>query len=152
VEAITQTHHLRSSKGGDDMDAQFKELLRLHWRDEAQNARLDGLILAGLAASASPHERERAIEQYLTMLDELSAAFRGQVELDLAAFERAARQLDGDERDQWRREQALSYEEVFLRHGLEHRLVRTAIADHFGGPYPEIDGAIERFGLSQSLS
>ncbi len=144
-ECIAQPHHVRAMRGRDEVDEQFRELMRVHWREEAQNVQLVGLILAELAQATSRHEHARAVQQYLAMLEALSTVFVSQVDLDLAAFERAARPLGDDERRQWRAEQSLSYDEVFLRYGVEHPLLRRTVEDSLGVPLAPLDEAARRF-------
>jgi hypothetical protein len=130
-ECLTQTHYVRGARACTEMDAQFKELLRLHWREEAPNAQLCALSLGELADRSSQHERARAVQQYARLLDELAVVCRGQLELDLLAFERIARSLSDTERQTWRQEQATSYEEVFVRSGRAHPLFQSTVAQHF---------------------
>jgi len=47
---MSQGHYLGSVKDNQDLDPQFKSLLKHHWIEEAQHARLDGLLLKSLAA------------------------------------------------------------------------------------------------------
>ncbi|MCA9620320.1 MAG: hypothetical protein KC731_14960 [Myxococcales bacterium] len=147
VIVLPQTHYVRAARGSDAIDEHFKELLRLHWREEAQNARLHRLILTELCAQASPEDRVAAIDQYLRMLDDLSMAVTAQAHLDLAIFERVARPLDEDERQLWRHEQAASYRHVLLGQGLEHPMLREMVGEHFDRALDQLDDAARRFSV-----
>ncbi len=136
---LTQTHYVRAARGCKDMDARFNALFRHHWMEEAQNVRLQQLILAELCEQATPADRERALDQYRHMLEQLSASFATQVELDRVAFECVARSLDADERRLWAEEQSRSYHQVFVGHGVAHPALRDVIGVHFGGSLDELD-------------
>ncbi|MDH5674308.1 MAG: hypothetical protein OEZ06_19295 [Myxococcales bacterium] len=140
-----QPHSLRAMRGAGLMNEPFRRLLQLHWREECQSVRVLSLVVGKLAREASRHQRERAFEQYLTMLDEISASFRPQVRLDLAAFEQSARPLSEQQREAFLEIQGRSYDELFLRSGLEHPTVRRAIADLLGEASPALELAAERF-------
>ncbi len=148
-ECIAQPHHVRAMRGDDEVDAQFRELVRLHWREDAQHVQLVGLILADLAQAMPRHEQTRAVQQYLAMLEALSTVFVSQVDVDLAAFERAVRPLGDDERRLWRAEQSMSYDEVFLRPGVEHPLLRRVVAEQLGVPLEPLDDAARRFTVQR---
>src|SRR5580765_5053781 len=49
IEWMTQRHYIESVKDDGDLDPQFKSLLRHHWMEEAQHAKLDTLMIARLA-------------------------------------------------------------------------------------------------------
>lgn len=144
-ECVAQTHYVRLALGSKKMDPQFKKLLRLHWQEESHHVELVSLELSQLADESPHHGRGRAVVGYLRMLDEVSAALREQLELDLATFERVARPLDDAERRQWRSEQEWSYQEVFLHHGLVHPGVQGMLGAHFGGGGTELHQALRTF-------
>ena len=41
IEWMTQEHYLRSVRGSVEMDPKFKDMLRFHWVEEAQHARIE---------------------------------------------------------------------------------------------------------------
>ena len=54
TEWLTQKHYLESIRDNQDLDPQFKSLLRHHWMEEAQHAKLDTLMVEALAETMSP--------------------------------------------------------------------------------------------------
>jgi hypothetical protein len=50
IEWMTQRHYLDGSRDDGRLDAHFKSLLKHHWMEEAQHARLDTLMVEALAA------------------------------------------------------------------------------------------------------
>lgn len=102
LEWMSQEHYLGSVKDNDDLDPQFKNLLKHHWREEAQHAKLDGLLLQTMAQGASTEEIDTAIREYFEIGAFLDAGFKQQAALDLEAFEQAAgRTLAPHERQQF---------------------------------------------------
>ena len=97
---MTQSHYLDSVKDDGDLDEQFKSLLRHHWMEEAQHAKLDTLVTEALAEGLTPEQLRRAVEEYLEIGEFINQGLRQQVEFDLESFELATgRGLNEDERD-----------------------------------------------------
>jgi hypothetical protein len=141
IEWMTQEHYTQAVRGREDIDPQFESLLRHHWMEEAQHARIDTLLLEDLLADANERERERSVRSYLSLLDRLDGLFALQVELDREALEFATGELDTSVRTRLCLSQHASYREVFLRAGTDHPRVREFIRRHFGGAAREIDAA-----------
>lgn len=126
IEWMTQDHYLRSVKSDDrasidkGFDPAFAYLLRCHWMEEAQHARIDALLVEKLARERSEAERERALSGYLQLIDSLERALGQQVELDLESFRRAGGRLEDGQRDTWRAQQTRAYQDAFLAAGLKH--------------------------------
>jgi hypothetical protein len=89
LEWMSQGHYLESVKDDQELDPQFKSLLRHHWIEEVQHARLDALMLQAMASDSTAQEREQALEEYFQIGAFFDAGFRQQAGLDLAALERA---------------------------------------------------------------
>jgi len=60
LEWLTQNHCLESMKSDVTIDPQFANLLKHHWQEEAQHAKIDTLIVEELAARSSDQVREKA--------------------------------------------------------------------------------------------
>src|ERR1041385_1161508 len=103
IEWMTQRHYLDSVRDDQVLDPQFKSLLRHHWMEEAQHAKLDTLIAESLAASCSPADIEKAISDYLAIGVLIDGGLRQQVEFDMQSFERASRRvLNPSEQERFR--------------------------------------------------
>jgi hypothetical protein len=123
LEWMTQTHWLESTRDDENaLDPQFKDLLRHHWMEEAQHAKLDELMVEALAARRrSSAAIDRAIDDYLEIVGLLDTTLAEQVELDLATFETATgRHLDERERAQVRAAQLQANRWTFLGSGMTH--------------------------------
>ena len=99
LEWMSQGHYFGSCKDNQDLDPQFKSLLKHHWIEEVQHARLDALVLQSLAQRASARDIAHAFQEYFEIGAFLDGGFKQQAELDLQSLERAIdRKLAEDER------------------------------------------------------
>jgi hypothetical protein len=129
IEWMTQLHYVASVKDNHDLDAQFCSLLRHHWLEEAQHAKLDTLMVAALVPQLSASEIVAGIDDYLDIGGLLDEGFHQQVELDLTAFTRATgRQLSADEAERYRAVQLQSYRTTFLTSGMRHAKFQSTLA------------------------
>jgi hypothetical protein len=121
IEWMTQRHYLDSIRDDGRLDPQFKSLLKHHWMEEAQHAKLDTLMVEALAEGRSRDEIARGVDEYLAIGGLLDGAVQQQVELDLAAFERATgRRLDAAERERLRAVQVQANRWTYLGSGMTH--------------------------------
>ncbi len=89
IEWMTQSHYLDSVKDDGGLDPLFKSLLRHHWMEEAQHAKLDTLMVEALAEGRSEDEIDAAIDEYLEIGAFIDAGLAQQAEFNLAALEAA---------------------------------------------------------------
>jgi hypothetical protein len=121
VEWMTQSHYLDSVRDDAGIDPLFAGLLRNHWIEEAQHAKLDTLMVEQLAAGLSATEIDTAIDGYLEIGGFFDAGFKMQTELNLAAFERAVgRTLDTEARAQFIASQHQALRWTYLGSGMIH--------------------------------
>ncbi len=119
LEWMTQAHYIESIKDDQALAPQFKSLLRHHWMEEAQHAKLDTLVVERLAETASIEE---ALADLGTLVGAIDALLMRQVELDLVSLEEAAaRRLDEPDRIRIANVQRRAYRETFLATGLTTR-------------------------------
>jgi hypothetical protein len=99
IEWITLRHYIESVRDNQDLDPQFKSLLKHHWLEESQHSKIDTLIVEEMAAAAGAEEIERAFEEYGKIGAFIDDGIKQQTEFDVAAFEAATgRKLGGSER------------------------------------------------------
>ena len=65
LEWMTQRHYVESIREDREIDPLFMSLLKHHWMEEAQHAKIDMLIVEALASQCSRQEAEQAAEEYL---------------------------------------------------------------------------------------
>jgi hypothetical protein len=124
IEWMTQRHYLESVRDTQGLDAQFCCLLRYHWLEEAQHAKLDTLMVQDIAQHLSQQDIEEAISDYFTIIDLLDQIFQKQVQLDIESLSRAVNRPFSDaERADIQAIQTQSYRWTFLWSGMTHRNV-----------------------------
>jgi len=122
IEWMTQRHYVESIRDNQDLDPQFRSLLRHHWMEEAQHAKLDTLMLDSLTEACGTDEIDSAIDEYVQIGGLLDGGLQQQLEFDLDAFERATgRPLAVEERDECRSVQRQAIRWTFLGSGMTHR-------------------------------
>ena len=121
LEWMTQRHYLDSVKTDEALDPHFAGLLRHHWMEEAQHAKLDTLIVDKIASALEPVKIEAGIDDYMDIGKMLDGGLQTQVELDLESLEKAAgRRLSVVEKADIRQAQIKAYRWTFLVSGMTH--------------------------------
>lgn len=121
IEWMTQRHYIDSIKDDSEADTQFKSLLKNHWLEEAQHAKLDSRMVEELAAQLSPEEIERGVDEYLAIGGFLDNGVKQQTLFDLEAFEVATgRKLNESEREEFIDRQHQANRWTYLGTGMTH--------------------------------
>jgi hypothetical protein len=89
IEWMTQAHYVESVHDDRSIDPLFKSLLKHHWIEEAQHAKLDMLIVEELASGRDEQSIHAAIDEYLEIGSFLDGGLKAQTELNVAALESA---------------------------------------------------------------
>src|SRR2546423_352590 len=64
IEWMTLRHYIEGVKDNQDLDQQFKSLLKHHWLEESQHTKLDTLILEAVAADCTSKEVDHGVQEY----------------------------------------------------------------------------------------
>ena len=88
-EWMTQSHYVDSIRDDTDIDPLFKSLLKHHWIEEAQHAKLDTLIVDSIAAKTPPEEMERVRGDFIELFIFMNNGIKIQTGYNVNAFERA---------------------------------------------------------------
>ena len=89
IEWMTQEHYLGSIRDDGDIDPLFKSLMKHHWMEEAQHAKLDTLIVDALAEGRGEVEIDQAIDDFFEIAAFLDNGLQMQAGLNLDALEQA---------------------------------------------------------------
>jgi hypothetical protein len=128
IEWMVQRHYVDSIKDDQQLDPQFKSLLKHHWMEEVQHAKLDTLMVEALAASRSEEEIMSGVEEYLEIGAFLDGGLQQQVEFDLNSFEEATgRTLTKAEEEEFRRVQLRANRWTYLGTGMTHEKVLNTL-------------------------
>jgi hypothetical protein len=121
IEWMTQVHYVDSVKDDGALDPLFKSLLKHHWMEEAQHAKLDTLMVEALAEGRDEAGIQRAIDEFLEIGMFLDAGLKDQTELNLFAFEAATgRLLRADERETLLAQQHQALRWTYIGSGMVH--------------------------------
>jgi hypothetical protein len=88
IEWMSQQHYIGSIRDNGDIDPLFKRLLKHHWMEEAQHAKLDTLIVDALADGRSEAEIDKAIDEFFEIGAFLDAGLQQQAGFNLDALEK----------------------------------------------------------------
>ncbi len=95
IEWMTQQHYLGSIRDDGGIDPLFKSLMKHHWMEEAQHAKLDTLIVEALAEGRSETQIDQALDEFFEIGAFLDDGLKQQAMFNLDALEKAiGRKLD----------------------------------------------------------
>jgi hypothetical protein len=141
IEWMTQRHFVDSVRDDGDLDPQFKSLLRHHWMEESQHAKLDTLMVEALAEGRPEASILAAVEEFLEIGGLIDGGLMQQVEMDIQSFTRATnRQLTDAERAELREVQRGANRWTYLGSGMTH----PNVLDTFGRLSPAARARLEK--------
>jgi hypothetical protein len=121
IEWMTQSHYVGSVRDDAGLDPLFSSLLKHHWMEEAQHAKLDMLMVEALADGREAEGIESAIDEYLEIVAFLDKGLAAQARFNLDAFERAAGRRFGEaERAELEAQQHQALRWTYLGSGMVH--------------------------------
>ena len=123
IEWMTQKHYTESVRDNSEegLDPLFCSLLKHHWLEESQHAKLDTLIVDEIASTLEPAWIEAGIDDYMDIGKMLDGGLTAQIQLDLESLQKAiGRTLSAAERAEITAAQTRSYRWTFLASGMTH--------------------------------
>jgi hypothetical protein len=121
IEWMTQRHWIEAVRDNQELDSQFKSLLKHHWMEEAQHSKLDTLLVEELSSSLDEPALDGAVEEYLQIGGMIDGALAQQVEFDIENLARATgRKLSPSEREQFVTVQLQAQRWTYLGSGMTH--------------------------------
>lgn len=124
IEWMVQRHYVESIRDNQNLDPQFKSLLKHHWLEEVQHAKLDTLMVESLAAGRDEEGIMQGVREYIDIGGFIDGGLKQQVEFDLDSFERAiGTRLNDNEREEFRRQQLQANRWTYLGTGMTHERV-----------------------------
>lgn len=119
LEVMTQQHYVQCVADSNDIDPTFKKMLKSHWAEESQHAKLDALTLRKLAKTSTPEQRKTAVKDYCDLIDALTGLLGQQAELDVKSLEKAlGRTFSAEQRNTLLASQNRSYRQTFVNWGI----------------------------------
>jgi hypothetical protein len=121
IEWMTQRHWIDAVKDNQELDPQFKSLLKHHWMEEAQHSKLDTLLVESLSSGLDAPALDAAVEEYLEIGGMVDGALAQQVQFDIDNLARATgRKLNAAEREAFVATQTQGQRWTFLGSGMTH--------------------------------
>lgn len=121
IEWMTQDHYLGSIKDDAELDPLFKSLLKNHWVEEAQHAKLDTRMVEFLADGLTAEAAAAAVDGYLAIGGFLDAGLKQQTQFDLEALELATgRTFSEEERAKFIEVQLQANRWTYIGSGMTH--------------------------------
>ena len=101
IEWITLRHYIEGVRDNQDLDPQFKSLLKHHWLEESQHTKLDTLIVDEVVANTGAEQINQAFEDYADIGGFIDNGLKQQAELAVESFVRAtSRDLSKSQRQE----------------------------------------------------
>jgi len=121
IEWFTQLHYVEHVRDRGELDGLFRDLVKYHWMDEAQHAKIDSLLIDEITREISEEDREMAVDELLELSGAIDGLLSQQADLDLASLEKAiGRTLSDSEKAEIKQHTHRAYRWTFLVSGLEH--------------------------------
>ena len=126
IEWMTQQHYLGSIRDDGDLDPLFKSLMKHHWMEEAQHAKLDTLIVDALAQGRSEQQIDKAIDEFFEIGAFLDDGLKVQAGFNLDAFEQAiGRKIENREEVIAQQHQAARW--TYIGSGMVHERFKATL-------------------------
>lgn len=121
IEWFVQVHYTEHVLDKTELDGLFRDLLKYHWLDEAQHAKIDTMLVAEQVEDISIADRERAIDEVLELGGAIDGLLQQQIAMNIDTLARVTgRTFSQAERDEITAETLKAWRYTFLVSGLEH--------------------------------
>ena len=130
IEWFTQLHYIEHVQDDADLDGLFRDLLRFHWLEESQHAKLDTLLIGEEAENLTLEEREAAVDEVLELGGAIDGLLLQQIGMNIEALERASgRTFTDAEKEEITIHTQRAWRWTFLVSGLQHPNIVRAIGE-----------------------
>ena len=121
IEWFVQVHYTEHVLDHSELDGLFRDLLKYHWLDEAQHAKMDTMLIAELVEELPLAAREAAVDELLELGAAVDGLLQQQIAMNIDALEVATgRVFTQPERDEITAATLRAWRWTFLVSGLEH--------------------------------
>ena len=128
IEVMTQQHYMEAVKDNEAIDPLFASLLKHHWLEESQHARIDVLELQKLVDEASQETIDLGLDEYLGILVAFDGLLQEQAAMDARSLQRALESpLSNEDRKAIERHQLRAYQRTFLWYGMTNRVFKKTV-------------------------
>jgi hypothetical protein len=121
IEWITLRHYIEGVRDSQELDPQFKSLLKHHWLEESQHTKLDTLMVEEIVANSTAQEIDQAFADYADIGAFLDRGIQQQAEFDVESFvQSTGRGLSRTEREQVKNAVLKGMRWTYLGTGMTH--------------------------------
>ena len=121
IEWITLRHYIEGVRDSQELDPQFKSLLKNHWLEESQHTKLDTLMVEEVVGNATAKEIDQAFAEYAEIGAFLDNGIQQQADFDVESFVQATgRDLSRSEREQVKNTVLKGMRWTYLGTGMTH--------------------------------
>ena len=121
IEWITLRHYIEGVRDNQNLDPQFKGLLKNHWLEESQHTKLDTLMVEEVVAHSTPDEVDQAFKEYGEIGAFLDNGIKQQAEFDVESFVQATgRNLSKSQREEMTAAVLKAMRWTYLGTGMTH--------------------------------
>ena len=126
IEWMPQQHYLGSIRDDGELDPLFQSLMKHHWMEEAQHAKLDTLIVDALAVGRTEEQIDKAIDEFFEIGGFLDEGLKVQAGFNLDALELSiGRKLEN--RDEILAQQHQAARWTYIGSGMVHERFQDAL-------------------------
>ena len=144
IEWMTQQHYLGSIRDDSDIDPLFKSLMKHHWMEEAQHAKIDTLIVEALVEGKTEPEIQAAMDDFFAIGAFLDGGLATQTAFNLDALEKMiGRKLENRQLVEQQQHQAARW--TFVGSGMVHQRFREILDSISPAALARIDDAAPTF-------
>jgi len=130
IEWFVQVHYTEHVRDKSDLDGLFRDLLKHHWLDEAQHAKIDTMLIAETVRDMALAEREAAIDEVLELGGAIDGLLQQQIGMNIDALEQVTgRRFSEEERSEIAAKTLRAWRYTFLVSGLEHPNVVRVVGE-----------------------
>ena len=147
LEIMTQAHFTESVEPNGKLDPLFSRLLRYHWMEECQHAKIDALELDKMIGQSAAEQIKKAFSDYLELIDAFDGLLTAQAGMDATSLSTAlGRTFTEEEKQKIVAEQHAGYRRTFLVSGMVNPMF-TSVLERM-----DRDGAAAIARKAQSLA
>src|SRR3954471_9061235 len=126
IEWMSQQHYLGSIRDDGDIDPLFKSLMKNHWIEEAQHAKLDTLIVDALGEGRTDEQIDKAMDEFFEIGGFLDDGLKTQAGFNLDALEKViGRKMDDREALLAQQHQAARW--TYIGSGMVHERFKKSL-------------------------
>ncbi len=121
IEWFVQVHYTEHVLDRSDLDGLFRDILKHHWLDEAQHAKMDTMLIAEIVQDMPMEDRERAVDELLELGGAVDGLLNQQIRMNIESLEEVTgRRFTNAECEEIVSKTLHAWRWTFLVSGLEH--------------------------------